>query len=117
LVVFDKTINPDIIFCPSLHDMHQDHSIISQEATRAFKKKTIFGYEIPWNNLTFDYTCFIHFDQKHLDKKLLAISQYISQKIRMYGGLDFISNLAVVRGIQSGGSLAEAFEIIRLNIK
>jgi N-acetylglucosamine malate deacetylase 1 len=116
LVHLNKTINPDIVFCPSLNDTHQDHNTIANEAFRAYKRKTIFGYEIPWNNLHFDYSCFIHISHEDLKIKCEAMSQYLSQKTRLYGGLDFITHLAHVRGSQSGNELAEAFEIIRLNL-
>ena len=51
--------NYDLIFIPSLSDVHQDHSTISTEAVRAFKNTTILGYELIWNNLSFNTTCFI----------------------------------------------------------
>ena len=46
---------PDLVFQPSLHDIHQDHQTIAQEGLRAFKRTTILGYEIPWNNFDFAY--------------------------------------------------------------
>ena len=44
---------PDVVFQPSLHDIHQDHQVIAAEGLRAFKRTTILGYEIPWNNFDF----------------------------------------------------------------
>lgn len=117
LVSLNNSIDPDIIFCPSLNDMHQDHYVIASECFRAFKKKTIFGYEVLWNNLHFNYSGFITFEEKHLQIKLNAISQYVSQKIRMGGGIEFVRDLANVRGTQCGAKFAEAFEVIRLNMK
>ena len=35
-----------------VHDVHQDHQTIADEGLRAFKRTTILGYEIPWNNST-----------------------------------------------------------------
>src|SRR5204862_6551712 len=34
---------PDAVFQPSLHDVHQDHQTIAQEGLRAFKRTTVFG--------------------------------------------------------------------------
>lgn len=42
LVKFSKEIDPDLIFSPSIHDVHQDHQVIAQESIRCFKYKTIF---------------------------------------------------------------------------
>src|SRR6476661_4859591 len=44
---------PDVVFQPSLHDVHQDHRAVAEEGLRAFKRTTILGYEIPWNNFDF----------------------------------------------------------------
>src|SRR5918998_746491 len=44
---------PDAVLQPSLRDIHQDHQVIAAEGLRAFKRTTILGYEIPWNNFDF----------------------------------------------------------------
>ena len=46
---------PDVVFQPPHHDVHQDHQTIAQEGLRAFKRTTILGYEIPWNNFDFSF--------------------------------------------------------------
>ena len=50
---------PDCVFQPSLHDVHQDHQTIASEGLRAFKRTTILGYEIPWNNFDFSYQAYL----------------------------------------------------------
>jgi hypothetical protein len=57
---------------PSLHDIHQDHLCIGVEGVRAFKQISILGYELPWNNLTFNTQLFVFLDEKHIDKKIEA---------------------------------------------
>ncbi|HEY3105772.1 MAG TPA: PIG-L family deacetylase, partial [Gaiellaceae bacterium] len=54
---------PDIVFMPSLHDVHQDHQVVAAEGLRAFKRTTVLGYEIPWNNFNFDYQAFVALEQ------------------------------------------------------
>ena len=54
---------PDVVFQPSLHDIHQDHQAIATEGLRAFKRTTILGYEIPWNNLDFAYQAYISLER------------------------------------------------------
>ncbi len=39
-----KSINPDVVFMPSINDIHQDHYTISNEGIRAFKWSTILCY-------------------------------------------------------------------------
>ena len=113
LIKLSKEINPTAVFLPSRYDTHQDHQVISNEGFRAFKKTTLFGYEIPWNNLTFDTQSFITFSERHLQKKIEAIKAYASQSRRNYGNEDFVRNLACVRGVQISAQYAEAFEVMR----
>ena len=55
LVTLWEELKPDAVFQPSPHDVHQDHQTIAQEGLRAFKRTTVLGYEIPWNNFDFSY--------------------------------------------------------------
>ena len=98
---------------PCLQDLHQDHSTIAMEGLRAFKKTSILGYEIPWNNINFHTQCFIKFKENHLLKKLKALDCYDSQKQKSYASEEFIRSLAITRGTQIGEKFAEVFEVIR----
>lgn len=114
LIKLRKKLNPSLILMPCLNDIHQDHSTVAQEGLRAFKQKTILGYELIWNNLTFSTTCFIKLEQHHVQAKYEALQRYDSQRHRDYMGQDFIFSLAKTRGVQIGHEYAEAFEVIRL---
>ena len=59
MIDLDKKYKPDLVFLPSIHDTHQDHQTISNEGFRAFKKRSMLAYELPWNNLDFKTTFFI----------------------------------------------------------
>lgn len=109
-----KKINPDLIFMPTLSDIHQDHSVVAREGLRVFKNITILGYENPWNHLNFDTTCFVFLSESEIDKKAKAVEKYKSQSHRGYVNERFAKSLARVRGIQIGTSEAEAFEVLRL---
>lgn len=114
LVKLKNTINPDVVFIPSLNDIHQDHYTIANEGLRAFKFSSIFCYEMPWNNLNFNTSSFVILEEKHIDKKCDALNEYKSQAHRPYANSDFIKSLATVRGTQIGAKYAECFEVIRL---
>jgi LmbE family N-acetylglucosaminyl deacetylase len=104
----------DLVFMPSLHDIHQDHTTIAQEGLRAFKNTTILGYELIWNNLTFNTQCFVKLEEEHLQTKIQALREYKSQGRRDYLSDEFIRSLARARGVQVGSKYAEAFEVVRL---
>jgi LmbE family N-acetylglucosaminyl deacetylase len=107
-------IKPDVVFVPSVNDIHQDHYTIAQEAVRAFKFSTLLCYELPWNNFEFKTTLFYSLEQKHVDAKMRALACYKSQAHRPYMQPDFIQSLAKVRGVQVGLPLAEVFEVVRM---
>lgn len=106
-------IDPDLILMPSLTDIHQDHSTIAQEGLRAFKNKSILGYELIWNNLSFTTSCFVELQKRNVQTKVEALKEYKSQEGRDYMCEDFIFSLARVRGVQIGVEYAEVFEVIR----
>jgi LmbE family N-acetylglucosaminyl deacetylase len=114
MIKFRNEHNPSLIFLPARSDIHQDHEVVTNEGIRAFKKSNILGYEMPWNNLTFDTSCFSILNKQNLDCKMDALNEYNSQKNRPYFNEDFIRSLAITRGTQIGSSYAEAFEVIRM---
>lgn len=114
LITLRNRLNPDLIFLPCKHDIHQDHSTIAQEGVRAFKNVTVLGYELIWNNLSFNTQCFIRLDKEDIEAKVSALEEYKSQGSRNYLSADFILSLARTRGVQVGCEYAESFEVVRL---
>lgn len=113
MIRLNKEFEPDLVLLPSHHDTHQDHSVIAQEGFRAFKRTTMLGYEVPWNNLDFRTSCFSKLDNTHIERKMAAIECYRSQQARVYAKPQFLRSLAVTRGVQIGVEFAEAFEVVR----
>jgi N-acetylglucosamine malate deacetylase 1 len=114
LMKHKKKLKPDLVLMPSLNDIHQDHATIAQEGLRAFKGSTILGYELIWNNLTFNTTSFVNLEEKHIQKKCDSLKEYTSQASRDYMSEDFIFSLAKTRGVQIGVKYAESFEVVRM---
>ena len=69
MVRINREIQPELVLLPTQFDTHQDHSVIAQEGFRAFKKCSMFGYEVPWNNLTFVSSGFVELRKRHIKKK------------------------------------------------
>ena len=113
LVKIKSQVNPDLVFVPSPTDIHQDHQVISEEGLRAFKNTTLLGYEMPWNNLSFNTRCFVKLGEEEIATKVAALKEYKSQAHRSYINENFIRSLAYTRGVQIGCQYAEAYEVIR----
>ena len=104
---------PDVVFQPSLHDIHQDHQTIAAEGLRAFKRTTILGYEIPWNNLDFANQAYIALEKRHLERKAAALERYASQQHRRYADPEYVWSLARTHGINVNRDYAEVFQVYR----
>jgi LmbE family N-acetylglucosaminyl deacetylase len=113
LIRLRDELDPDLVLLPSLHDIHQDHSTVAAEGIRAFKRTTILGYELPWNNYTFDHQVYVPVAEDHVQAKVRALQCYESQKHRNYANEDYIWNLARTRGIDINRPFAEVFELYR----
>jgi N-acetylglucosamine malate deacetylase 1 len=105
---------PDVVFQPSLHDIHQDHQTVAQEGLRAFKRTTILGYEIPWNNFDFAYQWYVSLEERHLERKVAALDKYASQQHRRYANPEYVWNVARTHGINVNREYAEVFQVYRV---
>ncbi|HEY7178178.1 MAG TPA: PIG-L deacetylase family protein [Gaiella sp.] len=105
---------PEVVFQPSHHDVHQDHETIAQEGLRAFKRTTVLGYEIPWNNFEFSYGAYVALEQRHVERKAAAVRRYASQQHRRYADEEYIWNLARVHGTNVNREYAEVFQVYRI---
>lgn len=114
MVSFNKRYQPDLVLTPCRQDVHQDHQTITNEAVRAFKRCSIWGYELPWNNLTLPSDTLIKLSIENVDAKIAAIAAYASQAHRTYSGAAYLRALATTRGARIGQKYAEAFENIRI---
>jgi LmbE family N-acetylglucosaminyl deacetylase len=105
---------PDLVFQPSLHDIHQDHQTIAAEGLRAFKRTTILGYEIPWNNFDFAYQAYFSLTAEHVERKVAALEKYASQQHRRYANAEYVRNVARTHGINVNREYAEVFQVYRV---
>jgi LmbE family N-acetylglucosaminyl deacetylase len=111
-------VQPDLVFCPSLHDTHQDHATIAMEAVRVFKCcASILAYEAMRNYVANPFwpTHFVKLEERHMQTKMEALACYASQAKRSHWAslMDSIQNQAQVHGMRIGTKFAEAFEGVR----
>jgi LmbE family N-acetylglucosaminyl deacetylase len=105
---------PDAVLMPSLRDIHQDHQVVAAEGLRAFKRTTVLGYEIPWNNFNFDHQAYVGLEKRHVERKVAALACYESQQHRNYANPEYVWNLARTHGINVNREYAEVFEVYRV---
>ncbi len=105
---------PDCVFQPAVHDVHQDHQTIASEGLRAFKRTTVLGYEIPWNNFDFSYQAYVALEQRHIERKVAALQRYASQQHRRYASADYVWSVSRTHGINVNREYAEVFQVYRV---
>src|SRR6266571_4027311 len=114
LVALWEELEPDVVFQPSLHDVHQDHRTVAEEGLRDFKRRTILGYEIPCNNFDFAYQSYLSLEERHVERKISALEHYASQQHRRYANAEYVRNLARMHGVNVNREYAEVFQVYRV---
>jgi LmbE family N-acetylglucosaminyl deacetylase len=113
-----QMFDPDSVLVPASTDLHQDHQVVHEEALRAFRDITVWGYELPWNHIMFTANGFVMLERRHVETKWRVLESYRSQidMARPYFAQSFVESLARVRGTQVKTQYAEAFEIMRMRL-
>lgn len=129
--VFNE-IKPSIVFIPFYNDVHTDHKAIAEatiSCTKWFRypfiEKVLYYETISETDFNIDST-----GSKFNPNVFIDVSQYLDEKMRIMsiyesemGEFPYprsekaIRSLAYLRGSQSGAEAAEAFELLRANIK
>ena len=105
---------PEVVFQPSLNDVHQDHQVVAAEGLRAFKRTTVLAYEIPWNSFGFSYQAYVALEERHVERKIAALGRYESQQHRRYINPEYIRNVARTHGVNVNRDFAEVFQVYRI---
>lgn len=117
LVELSKTINPDVVFSPSVNDIHQDHQVLAQECIRCFKRRIILQYQMPWNNMNFNSQFFYEVEEIDIETMINALACYKSQGKRNYIEAEYIRSLLFTIGVQVGLKYAQVFEVPRMVVR
>ena len=104
LIALRRDGSYDLVFISSLHDIHQGHTTVAQEALRVFKYTTILGYELIWNYLAFNTQCFVRLDREHVDVKIGGLRESHSEGQRDYLSVDLVRTLARGKGRRRAAS-------------
>ena len=105
-------IAPELVLCHSTDDKHQDHEIARQEAYRAFKWNSIWGYELPWNTRHFKADIFVSLYRRNIERKIKALNCLESQRARQYYDPKRREANAIAMGEKVGQDFCEVFESI-----
>jgi LmbE family N-acetylglucosaminyl deacetylase len=110
-----KNFSPDIIFTHHRHDLHQDHSLISELTWNIFRNHLILEYEIPkYDGDLSKPNFFVTVDEAFVSKKIQALLKYYpSQQVKHWFDRETFISLMRIRGLEiaSPTRYAEAFHV------
>lgn len=121
LFALKEEVDPDLVLCPAINDIHQDHLVLAEEAIRIFREKSIFGYEVVRSSYKFHANMHVSLTERMVSKKIQAVQCYKSQFSTTKSGAYYFSEnvlkgLMFARGGQFGIEYAEGFEIYHLKL-
>ena len=105
---------PDIVFVHTRSDIHQDHAVATKEALRAFRGKTVLGFDV----LRSSYGFFPHFlvrvTADDVEVKIRALAEYKTYADRYYFNPEVIRSTLIRHGALAELDFAEGFDILRV---
>lgn len=105
---------PDMVFVHTSADIHQDHSVTTMEALRAFRGTTVLGFDVMRSSYGFFPHFLIEVTQEDVEKKVEALSAYETYKDKYYFSPEIIRSTSVRHGSLAERPFAEGFDILRV---
>ncbi|MBN1303061.1 MAG: PIG-L family deacetylase [Anaerolineales bacterium] len=114
LLKLRREFKPQIIFCHSRNDIHQDHNVVTEEAVRAFRGITVLGFDVVRSSYNFFPHFFVDVAEKDVDKKIEALQKYKTYHDKYYFDADLLRATMVRHGALAERNFAEGFDILRV---
>ncbi|MBQ4512725.1 MAG: PIG-L family deacetylase [Anaerolineaceae bacterium] len=106
--------DPDIVFVHSKSDVHQDHGVLTQEALRAFRGRTVLGFDVIRSSYGFFPDFLVGVDEADVQKKLDALACYKTYEGKYYFSPDVTRATLIRNGAICERPYAEGFDILRI---
>lgn len=118
LLSLAKRVSPDIIFSHCSEDAHQDHKLVADLTSKAFRDHLILGYEIPkWDGDLGRPSVYVPATAEVLERKLSLLSRHFgSQHCKDWYDRETFNGLARIRGMECRAPehFAEAFHVRKI---
>lgn len=114
------TTSPQLVFCPRLADMHQDHRTVAELVWQTFRTQTVLEYEImKYEGDLGQPTTYVELDESVAEEKISLLDDvFASQRDRYWFDDRTFRGLLRLRGVESRASsgYAEAFHTAKLRL-
>ena len=106
--------DPDIVFVHTKSDVHQDHGVLTQEALRAFRGRTVLGFDVIRSSYGFFPDFLVGVDEADVAKKLEALACYKTYAGKYYFSPEVTRATLIRNGAICERPYAEGFDILRI---
>lgn len=106
--------DPDIVLVHSKSDVHQDHGVLTQEALRAFRGRTVLGFDVIRSSYGFFPDFLVGVDEADVQKKLDALACYKTYAGKYYFAPEVTRATLIRNGAICERPYAEGFDILRI---
>ncbi len=114
LLKLRSEFKPQIIFCHSRNDIHQDHNVVTEEALRAYRGLTVLGFDVVRSSYNFFPHFLVEVTEEDVDKKIEALSQYKTYHGKYYFDATLLRATMIRHGTLAERDFAEGFDILRI---
>lgn len=112
--------SPQLVFCPRLHDMHQDHRMTAELVWQTFRAQLILEYEIvKYEGDLGRPSTFVELPADIAEEKIRLLDDvFVSQRSRYWFDDETFRGLMRLRGVESraASGYAEAFHCRKLRL-
>lgn len=114
LLKLRREFNPEIVFCHSQNDIHQDHNVITQEALRAYRGLTVLGFDVVRSSYNFFPHFLVEVKAEDVEAKIEALAQYKTYHDKYYFEPTLLRATMIRHGTLAEREFAEGFDILRI---
>jgi len=114
LLKLRREYKPEIVFCHSQNDIHQDHNVVTQEALRAYRGLTLLGFDVVRSSYNFFPHFLVEVTAEDVGAKIEALSQYKTYHDKYYFDPTLLRATMVRHGTLAEREFAEGFDILRI---
>ncbi|MDP2965159.1 MAG: PIG-L deacetylase family protein [Pelolinea sp.] len=114
LIIMKKEHLPDVVFVHSQADLHQDHNTVTQEALRAFRGTSVFGYDVIRSSQGFFPTFLVEVTESDVNQKIASLAAYKTYADKYYFSPELTKAILIRNGALCERKYAEGFDILRI---
>ena len=106
--------DPDLVFVHSKSDLHQDHGVVAEESLRAFRGKSLFGFDVIRSSHGFFPSLLIKVNEADVEKKIQSLAAYKTYADKYYFSSELTKAILIRNGALAEKKYAEGFDIYRI---